>query len=50
MGLLQALPWKQARASRALWAAAAAHSANNWGLYVSLAWLPTFFSQASYAC
>ena len=25
----------------------AAHSAHNWGLYVSLAWLPTFFS-ASY--
>jgi len=36
------------RDSRALWATAAAHSAHNWGLYVSLAWLPTFFSQFYY--
>jgi nitrate/nitrite transporter NarK len=38
------LPWGEFASSRALWAATAAHSANNWGLYVSLAWLPTYFS------
>lgn len=43
---LNELPWKEALESKALWAAAAAHSSNNWGLYVSLAWLPTFFVQS----
>jgi len=37
----------QALQSHALWATTAAHSAHNWGLYVSLAWLPSFFT-ASY--
>jgi MFS transporter, ACS family, solute carrier family 17 (sodium-dependent inorganic phosphate cotransporter), other len=43
---LKELPWKEALGSKAVWAAAAAHSASNWGLYVSLAWLPTFFVQS----
>ena len=45
MAALRALPWKEARDSQSVWATAAAHCANNWGLYVSLAWLPSFFSQ-----
>lgn len=40
----KSLPWSDFFRSKALWAATAAHSSNNWGLYVSLAWLPTFFS------
>jgi len=39
------LPWRQVRTSKSLWSTAAAHAANNWGLYVALAWLPSFFSQ-----
>lgn len=39
------LPWGKFVSSQGLWAATIAHAANNWGLYVSLAWLPTFFTQ-----
>eukprot|EP00283_Hemiselmis_rufescens_P004826 CAMPEP_0173429042 /NCGR_PEP_ID=MMETSP1357-20121228/7861_1 /TAXON_ID=77926 /ORGANISM="Hemiselmis rufescens, Strain PCC563" /LENGTH=418 /DNA_ID=CAMNT_0014393163 /DNA_START=86 /DNA_END=1338 /DNA_ORIENTATION=- len=40
----KALPWGDFFGCRGLWAATAAHAANNWGLYVSLAWLPTYFN------
>jgi ACS family sodium-dependent inorganic phosphate cotransporter len=39
------MPWGSFLSSKGLWAATVAHSANNWGLYVSLAWLPTYFTQ-----
>jgi ACS family sodium-dependent inorganic phosphate cotransporter len=36
-------PWQQLARSRAVWALTANHFCSNWGLYVLLAWLPSFF-------
>lgn len=38
-------PWKEMYKSPAILAMTAAHAANNWGLYNSLAWTPTFYSE-----
>jgi len=39
------MPWGTLLLNRPVWAATAAHAANNWGLYTTLAWLPSFFVQ-----
>lgn len=40
-----AVPWKEYATNGQIWSIAAAHMAHNWGLYVLLAWLPTYFVQ-----
>lgn len=42
---LRSIPWKQIYESRQLKAIAVAHGVQNFGLYINLAWLPTFFNQ-----
>lgn len=39
------VPWKEYATNGQIWSIAAAHMAHNWGLYVLLAWLPTYFVQ-----
>lgn len=43
--LLKDAPWKDLSRSKAVWGMTLAHAANNWGLYNSLSWTPTFYSQ-----
>lgn len=38
------VPWRQLLSRKAVWAIIIAHFCNNWGLYVLLAWLPSYFS------
>lgn len=38
------VPWRRILAQRPVWAIIVAHFCNNWGLYVLLAWLPSYFS------
>ncbi len=38
------IPWRRILGKRAVWAIIVAHFCNNWGLYVLLAWLPSYFS------
>jgi ACS family sodium-dependent inorganic phosphate cotransporter len=40
------VPWRRILSRRAVWAIIVAHFCNNWGLYVLLAWLPSYFSSA----
>ena len=42
---LKEAPWGDFIKSKGAWAMLAAHSANNWGLYNTLAWSPTFYSE-----
>eukprot|EP00611_Tribonema_gayanum_P021218 TRINITY_DN4032_c0_g1_i2.p1 TRINITY_DN4032_c0_g1~~TRINITY_DN4032_c0_g1_i2.p1 ORF type:complete len:447 (+),score=82.74 TRINITY_DN4032_c0_g1_i2:461-1801(+) len=42
---LKAVPWRDFCTDKNIWAIAGAHMAHNWGLYVMLAWLPTYFNQ-----
>ncbi|MBK6451061.1 MAG: MFS transporter [Proteobacteria bacterium] len=39
----RAIPWGQLLRLPAVWAIIVSHFASNWGLYVLLAWLPTYF-------
>ena len=43
--LLKDAPWRDLSRSKAVWGMTLAHAANNWGLYNSLSWTPTFYSQ-----
>jgi len=43
--VLQEAPWKKLATSRAVWAMAIAHAANNFGLYINLSWTPTFYAE-----
>jgi ACS family sodium-dependent inorganic phosphate cotransporter len=38
------VPWRRILRQKAVWAIIVAHFCNNWGLYVLLAWLPSYFS------
>jgi ACS family sodium-dependent inorganic phosphate cotransporter len=38
------IPWRQILGKKPVWAIIVAHFCNNWGLYVLLAWLPSYFS------
>lgn len=38
------VPWRRILGQRPVWAIIVAHFCNNWGLYVLLAWLPSYFS------
>ncbi len=38
------VPWRRIFGERAVWAIIVAHFCNNWGLYVLLAWLPSYFA------
>jgi ACS family sodium-dependent inorganic phosphate cotransporter len=40
----KAIPWRTILGKREVWAIIIAHFSNNWGLYVLLAWLPSYFS------
>ena len=42
------VPWKAYATNGQIWSIASAHMSHNWGLYVMLAWLPTYFNQARY--
>jgi MFS transporter, ACS family, solute carrier family 17 (sodium-dependent inorganic phosphate cotransporter), other len=44
LATLASFPWGSFVRSKELWAVTAAHMAHNYGLYVLLAWLPTYFS------
>ncbi len=43
--VLKDAPWKEMLQSKAVWGLTIAHAANNWGLYNSLSWTPTFYNQ-----
>jgi ACS family sodium-dependent inorganic phosphate cotransporter len=43
--MLKEAPWMDFARSKGAWAMLLAHSAKNWGLYVSLAWTPTFYAE-----
>jgi ACS family sodium-dependent inorganic phosphate cotransporter len=38
------IPWRRILRQKAVWAIIVAHFCNNWGLYVLLAWMPSYFS------
>lgn len=38
------IPWREILSKKPVWAIIVAHFSNNWGLYVLLAWLPSYFS------
>ncbi|MCJ7814600.1 MAG: ACS family MFS transporter, partial [Xanthomonadales bacterium] len=38
------IPWRRILRQKPVWAIIVAHFCNNWGLYVLLAWLPSYFS------
>lgn len=38
------VPWRLILSKKEVWAIIVAHFCNNWGLYVLLAWLPSYFS------
>jgi hypothetical protein len=38
-------PWKGFAQSKGVWAMFLAHAANNWGLYNTLSWTPTFYAE-----
>ena len=40
----RSIPWRRIMGKRPVWAIIVAHFSNNWGLYVLLAWLPSYFS------
>jgi MFS transporter, ACS family, solute carrier family 17 (sodium-dependent inorganic phosphate cotransporter), other len=42
---LNEAPWNEFLTSKGCWAMLLAHAANNWGLYNTLAWSPTFYSE-----
>jgi ACS family sodium-dependent inorganic phosphate cotransporter len=42
---LDSVPWEQIRESPSVWAISVAHSAQNVGMYIILAWLPTLFNE-----
>jgi ACS family sodium-dependent inorganic phosphate cotransporter len=43
--VLTSAPWSGFIQSKGVWAMMLAHAANNWGLYISLAWGPTFYQE-----
>ena len=45
VAVLKEAPWKKLASSKAVWAMAVAHAANNWGLYINLSWTPTFYAE-----
>lgn len=45
MDVIRQAPVKDFFQSKGVWAMLLAHSAKNWGLYQTLAWTPTFYSQ-----
>jgi cyanate permease len=44
-GKLGLVPWGEIFKSKEIRAIAVAHAVQNFGLYINLAWLPTYFSQ-----
>lgn len=40
----KAIPWREILTQKPVWAIIIAHFSNNWGLYVLLSWLPSYFS------
>ena len=40
----EAIPWREILTQKPVWAIIIAHFSNNWGLYVLLSWLPSYFS------
>eukprot|EP00978_Attheya_sp_CCMP212_P018340 scaffold50046_cov46-Attheya_sp.AAC.1 len=45
VSVLRSAPWHDFLTSRGAWAMTLAHAANNWGLYNSLSWTPTFYAE-----
>ena len=45
VGVIKSAPWKDLIQSKGVWAMIIAHAASNWGLYNSLSWTPTFYSE-----
>ncbi len=43
-GRQKSIPWRRILRQKPVWAIIVAHFCNNWGLYVLLAWLPSYFS------
>jgi len=40
----EVIPWREILTQKPVWAIIIAHFSNNWGLYVLLSWLPSYFS------
>jgi len=40
----KAIPWRRILRQKPVWAIIVAHFCSNWGLYVLLAWMPSYFS------
>jgi ACS family sodium-dependent inorganic phosphate cotransporter len=40
----RAIPWRRILREKPVWAIIVAHFCSNWGLYVLLAWMPSYFS------
>jgi ACS family sodium-dependent inorganic phosphate cotransporter len=43
--VIASAPWKGFAQSKGVWAMFLAHAANNWGLYNTLSWTPTFYAE-----
>lgn len=43
--VIASAPWKEFAQSKGVWAMFLAHAANNWGLYNTLSWSPTFYAE-----
>jgi len=42
----EAIPWRELLSNSAVWALVINHFCSNWGFYMLLAWLPSYFSSA----
>lgn len=44
-GTAESIPWKKLLSKPAVWAIIVAHFCHNWGLFILLTWMPTYYKQ-----
>ena len=44
------IPWKLILSKRAVWALILSHFCHNWGTFILLTWMPTYYNQVRPAC
>ena len=44
------IPWKLLLSKRAVWALILSHFCHNWGTFILLTWMPTYYNQVHPAC
>mmetsp|Transcript_34740 Transcript_34740/g.75952 ORF Transcript_34740/g.75952 Transcript_34740/m.75952 type:complete len:547 (-) Transcript_34740:856-2496(-) len=44
-GPATSIPWKEIMTSRAVWAIIVCHFCHNWGTFILLTWMPTYYNQ-----